>query len=187
MSITRLHGNQRMSQIVIHGDTVYLAGQVAADPGSDITEQTQQVLQKIDNLLEEAGSHKNNILSAQIWLTSIGHFAQIGVFSTLASLLFFDRSAGVIYMFGASATALAAIAAMFSLVRGGKLSLAGTSAAAAFAIKLCLILVVYSFAVIEDQLALWGLLSGLFLLDAFPFLFLTVLLWRGGRRPEPTH
>ena len=77
MSITRLHGNQRMSQIVIHGDTVYLAGQVAADPGSDITEQTQQVLQKIDNLLEEAGSHKNNILSAQIWLTSIGHFAQM--------------------------------------------------------------------------------------------------------------
>ena len=90
-------------------------------------------------------------------------------------------------MFGASATALVAIAAMFSLVRGGKLSLAGTSTAAAFAIKLCLILVVYSFAVIEDQLALWGLLSGLFLLDAFPFLFLTVLLWRGGRRPEPTH
>ena len=115
---------------------------------------------------------------------AIGHFAQIGVFSTLASLLFFDRSAGVIYMFGASATALAAIAAMFSLVRGGKLSLAGTSTAAAFAIKLCLILVVYSFAVIEDQLALWGLLSGLFLLDAFPFLFLTVLLWRGDDDPS---
>ena len=35
MSITRHHGNQRMSQIVIHGDTIYLAGQVAADPGAD--------------------------------------------------------------------------------------------------------------------------------------------------------
>ncbi len=77
MSITRHHGNQRMSQIVIHGDTIYLAGQVAADPAADITVQTQQVLQKIDSLLGEAGSDKSKILSAQIWLSNIGHFAQM--------------------------------------------------------------------------------------------------------------
>ena len=77
MSITRHHTNQRMSQIVIHGDTVYLAGQVAADASADITVQTQQVLQKIDTLLAEAGSNKNNILSAQIWIASMGHFAQM--------------------------------------------------------------------------------------------------------------
>ncbi len=77
MSITRHHGNQRMSQIVIHGDTIYLAGQVAADAGADISVQTQQVLEKIDALLEEAGSDKSKILSAQIWLTSMGHFTQM--------------------------------------------------------------------------------------------------------------
>jgi len=77
MSITRHHTNQRMSQIVIHGDTVYLAGQVANDSNADITVQTQQVLQKIDALLAEAGSDKSQILSAQIWLTSMGHFAQM--------------------------------------------------------------------------------------------------------------
>jgi len=77
MSITRHHTNQRMSQIVIHGDTVYLAGQVANDSNADITLQTQQVLQKIDALLAEAGSDKNKILTAQIWLTSMGHFAQM--------------------------------------------------------------------------------------------------------------
>jgi enamine deaminase RidA (YjgF/YER057c/UK114 family) len=77
MSITRHHGNQRMSQLVIHGDTVYLAGQVAADASADITTQTQQVLQKIDDLLAEAGSDNSMILSAQIWLTSMGHFAQM--------------------------------------------------------------------------------------------------------------
>ena len=77
MSITRHHTNQRMSQIVIHGDTVYLAGQVAKDPNADITLQTQQVLQKIDALLAEAGSDNSRILSAQIWLTSMGHFAQM--------------------------------------------------------------------------------------------------------------
>jgi enamine deaminase RidA (YjgF/YER057c/UK114 family) len=75
MSITRHHGNQRMSQIVIHGDTIYLAGQVAADSSADITVQTQQVLQKIDDLLAEAGSDNSKILSAQIWIASMGHFA----------------------------------------------------------------------------------------------------------------
>ena len=75
MSITRHHGNQRMSQIVIHGDTIYLAGQVAADADADITVQTQQVLQKVDALLAEAGSDNSKILSAQIWIASMGHFA----------------------------------------------------------------------------------------------------------------
>ncbi|MDC1287672.1 RidA family protein [Gammaproteobacteria bacterium] len=75
MSITRHHGNQRMSQIVIHGDTIYLAGQVAADASADITVQTQQVLQKVDALLAEAGSDSSKVLSAQIWIASMGHFA----------------------------------------------------------------------------------------------------------------
>ncbi len=77
MSIIRNHTNQRMSQSVIHGDTVYLAGQVASDSSANITVQTEQVLAKIDNLLSEAGSDKSRILSAQIWLTSIGHFAEM--------------------------------------------------------------------------------------------------------------
>jgi enamine deaminase RidA (YjgF/YER057c/UK114 family) len=77
MSITRHHSNQRMSQIVIHGDTIYLAGQVANDAGADITVQTQQVLQKVDAMLAEADSDKTKILSAQIWISNIGHFAQM--------------------------------------------------------------------------------------------------------------
>jgi len=75
MSITRNHTNQRMSQLVIHGDTVYLAGQVAKDADANITVQTQQVLDKVDALLAEAGSDKSKILSAQVWISNIGHFA----------------------------------------------------------------------------------------------------------------
>ena len=75
MSITRHHTNQRMSQLVIHGETVYLAGQVAKDADANITVQTQQVLDKVDALLAEAGSEKSKILSAQIWISNIGHFA----------------------------------------------------------------------------------------------------------------
>ncbi len=75
MSITRKHTNQRMSQLVMHGDTLYLAGQVAKDSTANITVQMQQVLEKIDALLEEAGSDKSRILSAQVWISNIGHFA----------------------------------------------------------------------------------------------------------------
>jgi len=77
MSITRNHTNQRMSQIVIHGDTIYLAGQVADDASADIKTQTEQVLQKIDNYLAEAGSERSKILSAQVWIASMGHFARM--------------------------------------------------------------------------------------------------------------
>ena len=75
MTVERHHTNARMSQIVVHGDTVYLAGQVADDPNAGIQEQTAQVLAKIDALLAEAGSDNSKILSAQIWLTSMGHYA----------------------------------------------------------------------------------------------------------------
>lgn len=77
MAIARHHTGARMSQMVIHGDTIYLAGQVASDQTADIIIQTQQVLGKIDALLAEAGSDKSKILTAQIWLASIGHFAQM--------------------------------------------------------------------------------------------------------------
>ena len=77
MNITRHHTGARMSQMVIHGDTIYLAGQVASDTTADITTQTQQVLDKIDALLVEAGSGKSKILTAQIWLANIAHFRQM--------------------------------------------------------------------------------------------------------------
>jgi enamine deaminase RidA (YjgF/YER057c/UK114 family) len=77
MSITRNHSNVRMSQSVIHGDTIYLAGQVASDSNANISVQTEQVLDKIDQLLAEAGSNKSRLLSAQIWLANIGHFAEM--------------------------------------------------------------------------------------------------------------
>ena len=77
MTIQRSQTNQRMSQCVIHGNTIYLAGQVANDRSADITVQTEEVLAKIDALLAEAGSDKTCLLSAQVWLTSIGHYTQM--------------------------------------------------------------------------------------------------------------
>ena len=75
MSITRKHTSERMSKIVIHNGIVYLCGQVAADGDADIQEQTRTTLEKIDGLLAEAGSDKEHILSATIYLRDIdNHF-----------------------------------------------------------------------------------------------------------------
>ena len=63
-----------MSQAVVHGDTVYLAGQVGA-PGASVADQTRAVLAQIDRLLAEAGTDKSRILAATIWLADIADFA----------------------------------------------------------------------------------------------------------------
>ena len=77
MTIERINTNQRMSQIVKHNGTVYLAGQVADDEKADIGTQTQQVLDKIDALLKQAGSDRSKVLSATIWLTDMRYFPEM--------------------------------------------------------------------------------------------------------------
>lgn len=75
-SIKRLHAGPRMSQAVIHGDTVYLAGQVGK-PGGSVAEQTRDILKTIDELLAEAGTDKSKILQAIIWLADMKDFAEM--------------------------------------------------------------------------------------------------------------
>ena len=75
MSIERLDIGPRMSQIAIHNNTVYLAGQVAeANAGQGIAEQTQEILDQIDSLLAQAGSNKSKLLSVTIYLADITDF-----------------------------------------------------------------------------------------------------------------
>lgn len=75
MTIQRYHVAKRLSEMVVHNGTIYLAGQVAADMTKDIIGQTEQVLASIDRLLGEAGSDKTKILSAQMFLPDMGDFA----------------------------------------------------------------------------------------------------------------
>ena len=76
MTIQRIDAGARMSQAVIHGDTIYLAGQVGA-PGQSVTAQTEAVLASIDALLGRTGSDKSRILSATIWLADMADFAEM--------------------------------------------------------------------------------------------------------------
>ena len=78
MSIQRMHIGDRMSQVVVHGNTVYVAGQVASGaPGGSVTEQTQYILDRIDGYLAEAGTDKSKLLSATLWITDMKKFAEM--------------------------------------------------------------------------------------------------------------
>ena len=77
MSIKRLHTNARMSQSVIANGFVFLAGQVATDTSLNVAGQTQQILDKIDALLAEAGTDKTKMLMVNIWLADMSTFAEM--------------------------------------------------------------------------------------------------------------
>ena len=72
MSVQRIDGNPRMSKVVVHGDTVYLAGLTADKTlGQSLAEQTREILSLIDGFLGKAGTDKSKLLQATIWLQDI--------------------------------------------------------------------------------------------------------------------
>ena len=71
MSIQRQLTNERMSQIVVHSGTVYLAGQVGDDMSAGIEQQTRETLANIERLLDLAGTDKTKLLSVTIYLKDI--------------------------------------------------------------------------------------------------------------------
>ena len=73
--IERFDTNQRMSQLVRHNNTLYLAGQVGE--GDTVAAQTQDCLDKVDALLAKGGSSRDRILQAVIWLDSMDDFAEM--------------------------------------------------------------------------------------------------------------
>ena len=75
MSIERIETKQRMSRIVIHNNTVYLCGQVADDANAGIQEQTRTMLDKVDTLLQRAGSDREHLLSATVYIRDMKDFA----------------------------------------------------------------------------------------------------------------
>lgn len=62
-----------ISRVVVRGDTVYLCG-VTPDPVGDIRTQTRQVLDRIDRLLQTAGTDRSRLLTAQVWLSDMRLF-----------------------------------------------------------------------------------------------------------------
>lgn len=77
-NLRRIEAGPRMSEAVIHGNTVYLAGIVAGSAaGQPVFEQTKDILEQIDRILSEAGSEKTRIIKANIWLSDISTFGEM--------------------------------------------------------------------------------------------------------------
>ena len=75
MSIERLQTKARMSKIVKHNGVAYLCGQVGA--GEGVVAQTEECLRRVDALLVEAGSSREKMLQAVIWLSDMSDFAEM--------------------------------------------------------------------------------------------------------------
>ena len=71
------------SQAVVHGDLVFLSGQLGADPASGnvveggIQPQTERVMKNLGAVLEAAGSSFANVLNVSIFLVDLGDFAEM--------------------------------------------------------------------------------------------------------------
>lgn len=65
----------RMSKIVKHNGVAYLCGQVGA--GDNVTEQTKDCLSRVDALLKEAGSSREQMLQVIVWLADMADFAEM--------------------------------------------------------------------------------------------------------------
>lgn len=73
--IERMDVGQRMSKIVKHNGTVYLCGQVGE--GASVAAQTRDCLGRVDALLARAGSSRERILQAIVWLADMSDFAEM--------------------------------------------------------------------------------------------------------------
>lgn len=73
-TVIRMETAARMSKIVICNRMVFLCGQVADDAGQGIVTQTKSVLDKVDALLDQAGSDREHMVSATIYLRDMKDF-----------------------------------------------------------------------------------------------------------------
>jgi enamine deaminase RidA (YjgF/YER057c/UK114 family) len=71
----RVQTNSRMSQVVVANGFAFVSGQIPMSSHADVAAQSREVLTRIDDLLEAAGTDRTRLVSANVWLTSAAHFA----------------------------------------------------------------------------------------------------------------
>jgi enamine deaminase RidA (YjgF/YER057c/UK114 family) len=77
MTILRLEPGARLSEAVVHGGLVYLAGHVSGDPAAGVRAQTEEILAEIDRHLAAAGTDKSKLLTVSIWIADMDTFAEM--------------------------------------------------------------------------------------------------------------
>lgn len=62
------------SDAVVYNGLVFVSGMVPNTPSADVATQSREVLDKIERILEQAGSDRSKLLSATIWLANIDDY-----------------------------------------------------------------------------------------------------------------
>ena len=71
------------SQAIVHGDTVYVAGQLPIDPEhpkappGDAAQQARQALSNVARILEAAGSGLDQVLQMTIYVSDVSHWSAV--------------------------------------------------------------------------------------------------------------
>lgn len=70
------------SQAIVHGDTVYVSGQVGTDPDTGevvdggVRAETRQIMENISAILEAAGTSIDNVVKATVFLDDVDDFGE---------------------------------------------------------------------------------------------------------------
>jgi enamine deaminase RidA (YjgF/YER057c/UK114 family) len=75
MKIDRYQCGKRMSEAVACGGLIYLSALAAPEQTHSVITQTQNILEKLDRILLEAGTSKSKLIQASVWLADIGDYA----------------------------------------------------------------------------------------------------------------
>lgn len=76
--LRRIGAGKRLTDVIVHGDIVYFSGYVAESAaGGSVAEQTRDILAQIDESLAEAGTAKDRITEATIWLADIASYDEM--------------------------------------------------------------------------------------------------------------
>lgn len=71
------------NQAILVNDTLYISGQVCIEPASgnlknkNLQEETNQVMQNLKSILQEAGMSFNNVVKTTIFLTDMNRFSEV--------------------------------------------------------------------------------------------------------------
>lgn len=74
MNVKRIQPGLRMSAGTVYNGILHISGQVADDRKASLEVQVQQVLKKIDEIIDAAGGDKSGLLAINIYLPHIGDF-----------------------------------------------------------------------------------------------------------------
>ncbi len=75
MTIRRIGIHPLLSSVVIHNNTIYLAGQIG--DGDTFDAQCRSALEKVDDLLAAAGSDRTRLIQTTIYLSDISDFPEL--------------------------------------------------------------------------------------------------------------